>query len=303
MKRIIIWGLKSVSHSHRYIHEGFFNALSQSGNDCVWVDDEPHNNEFVTRDCLVISVNLASKHLTYRSDAKFVLHNVEAEIFQNQSNVLNLQVLTNRSTGNAVDDSLAKYDVKTSTIYQPWGIPTAPSTWLGPNQAPGRTEYWVGSIWNNDMNQGNTEAIAAYKTSLESFDLKFEPANKMKIGWPAKLGGKGLWTPSKISESEAAGFVSRSPIGAAIVGNWQRENGYVPCRLFKNLAAGQPATSNADFSAVLDGASIFSEDMNDLILRRLNLSARDNKRLVEEGQRATLKYTYERGFRRMLACL
>jgi len=303
MKRIIIWGLKSVSHSHRYIHEGFFDALSRAGYDCLWVDDEPQNNHFVARDSLIISVNLASKHLAFRPDAKFVLHNIESERFQGQRNVLNLQVATNRSIGDSVDDSLAKYDAKTSTIYQPWGIPTAPSTWQKPNQNPGHTEYWVGSIWNNELNQGNTEIIASYKASLESFDLTFEQANKMKIGWPAKLGGKGLWIPSMISESEAAGFVYRSPIGASIVGNWQRENGYIPCRLFKNLAAGQPATSNADFSSLLDGACLFSEDVDDLIRERLNLSAQEKKHLVEEGQRATLKYTYERGFGRMLACL
>lgn len=301
--RIVIWGLKSISHSHRYIHEGFFEAFSRVGYECYWVDDKQSSNEYLAKNTLVISVNLACETLEYRADVKYVLHNVESDRFQNQSNVLKLQVFTKSAQGASIDESCSLYDQASRTLFQPWGIPTDPVTWMMPSSTPSDTEYWVGSIWNNELNQGNISAIAAFKEALTERGLKFKPANRMKIGMPAILGGRGLWLPTQISEADAAAFVHISPIGASIVGNWQREHKYVPCRIFKNLAAGQVVSSNADYSFIFGELGIYESNLEILLDKVMSLSLSEKEKRVTNSQEIMSNYTYVKSLQRILSVL
>jgi hypothetical protein len=88
-----------------------------------------------------------------------------------------------------------------------------------------------------------------------------------------------------------------------MVGDWQRENEYVPCRLFKNVAAGHVPTSNANFTNIVGDASYFSSDIELVIQHVLALSQKTKLELVEEAQKAIQLYTYDRGIQRILEVL
>lgn len=291
-KRIVIWGLKSSRHSRRYIHQGFYSSFRRLGYDTVWVDDKKSNQALLEGSNLVLAVDVASTHLQWRPNNQYVLHNLKREDFISQPNVLNLQVITRASSGLSLDESIAKYDSKSKTLFQPWGISEEISHWKSPSEKNSKTEFWIGAIWNNSLNQGNSKVMGEYVDALREREINLR-----------RVGGTRSIRKSGVNPLKALDLVNRSPIGSAIVGQWQLENQYIPCRLFKNIAAGHVPTSNANFNYLFGDVGYFSEDISSIIDYVLSLNIKAKIESVRDAQQMILPYTYERGIRRILDVL
>jgi hypothetical protein len=154
-------------------------------------------------------------------------------------------------------------------------------------------EYWVGSIWNNELNQGNSTFMKGYIQTLSDNGIKF-----FQRGTPSRIHRRG------ISESKSMKLVNRSSIGAAVVGEWQLENNYIPCRLFKNIASGVVPSSNADFSELFGlSGGVFDVNPQTLIRRVLELKYSEKVELVAAAQSKILPYTYRAGIQRIQTLL
>jgi len=290
-KKFVIWGLKNHRHSHRYIHKGFYETLNKLNKDVTWVEDKIENNEIVKSGSLVISVGLAAKHLKYVHGAAYVLHNMERAFEGESSSILNLQVYTKQSSGERMDESIALYDSKIKTLYQPWGISEPKSEWLIPAIRKSNREYWVGSVWNNALGQGNSKVIENYVKVLHKHNIGFK-----------KVGGTRWLTKNGISGPKNLQLVHRSPVGAAIVGDWQAHNGYVPCRIFKAVAAGHLPISNGSYENIFGNLGIFTPDLDLLVDKALDCSKISNM-AIRETQALLEYYTYERALARIINLL
>jgi hypothetical protein len=301
VNRAIIWGLATKPHTHQYIHHGFFKTFQAMGWETAWVDDLSENNSLIRPGDLVISVDIASNHLVNHPKAKYILHNVDRPELKMHSNVTTLQVFTHNAKGESVFGSRCLWDETTRTLYQPWGIPSDPELWLEPQVNKSKTEYWVGSVWNNEANQGNSQAIADFKVSLKSHGYRFKHLGGVGRRIPKFLGGAGLLSQTGLTELEAQTAVSRSPIGASVVGNWQKEHGYVPCRVYKNLAAGQLPVSNSDFSDIFDGNGLCEPNFDRLLSMREAMNRESYLAGVQGAQRAMQNFTYRKSIERILS--
>lgn len=289
MKKVIIWGLLNKRHSHRYIHKGFYQSFKMMGYEVKWVDDSIKNQKLLDGNNLVIAVDVASEYLVNNPENFYVTHNIEKTAFKDAENVLHLQVKTVHSEGKPLDDSVALYDSKTRSLFQPWGIPELEKVWLSANDNPGNIEYWVGSIWNNSLNQGNLEAISDFRCALEDMGVKLK-----------RIGGTRWLTKEGISSEKAFSYVNQSPLGTAVVGQWQKEKGYIPCRIFKNVAAGMVASSNSDMSSIFGDTGVFNERISELVTIVHSLSSKEKFDRAQSAQEKIKLYTYESGISRIL---
>ena len=98
-------------------------------------------------------------------------------------------------------------------------------------------------------------------------------------------------------------LINSSPIGASIVGNWQRENEYIPCRFFKNIAAGAPPSSNLDLSEILKIKGIFHNNLELLVGERLGQSKKEEIEMVKDAQVIIKTYSYENSIKRIIGML
>jgi hypothetical protein len=292
MKRIVIWGLKLSRHSHRFIHKGFADNFKKMGFETYWVEDSKKNQELLLKPSIVFGFNGASKHLLYNKSNCYVLHNIERPVALESRKILNLQVLTTDSKGVQIDNSKALYDDEARTLYQPWGIPEARENWLEPRVKLSKIESWIGSVWNNSLGQGNRAIIESYIIELSKRKIKFR-----------RKGGTRSFSLNGVSPKKAFYFVNRSPIGSAVVGEWQFEHRYLPCRIFKNVAAGAIPSSNSDMSSVFGDVGIFNPNLGELIDRILNVSLNERCIRVKEAQNLILKYTYEASIKRIIKLL
>jgi hypothetical protein len=289
--RVILWGLKSQRNSFRYIWQGFFENFTRLGYETIWVNDSEKNLGYITNNSIVFAVDVASKNLKPVNGANWVLHNISGDKFKESGNVLNLQVFTNSARGEPLGSKAILWNQKSQTLYQPWGIPENPNTWLKP-ATRGDKEYWVGAVWNNENNQGNAEIISEYKEILLKNQIGFR-----------KVGGTRWITRNGVSSKKSMHLINSSPIGASIVGNWQRENEYIPCRFFKNIAAGAPPSSNLDLSEILKIKGIFHNNLELLVGERLGQSKKEEIEMVKDAQEIIKAYSYENSIKRIIGMI
>jgi hypothetical protein len=290
--KIVIWGLPNTRHSHRYIHKGFYETFRQLGMDVQWVMDSKNSESAITKGSLVIAVGFASKFLPIRENAHYVLHNFDINSSSKFKKHIKLQVSASGSTGSNIDDSIAKWDEKSRTLYQPWGLPEPAKDWLAPTKALGKKEYWIGAVWNNQLQQGNTKEIHKYQEALKKEGLKFR-----------KVGGTRGFSRNGINSKKAFRLVNKSPIGATVLGNWQKTHGYIPCRAFKNVAAGGLPISNADLRSVFGDSYLFADSVEEIVAVSNEIDYKNKLELNTATKDKLQLYTYERAIQRMIDVL
>jgi hypothetical protein len=296
MTKVTIWGLKHTRHSHRFIHKGFYENFAKLGYETNWVEDKPTNQELES-DIYFVS-GVASDFIKFKKASIYILHNVKLndrnldEIQRNKVKYINLQVYTNDSKGEEIDNKNTLYDPHSNTIFQPWGTPLNPSEWseYSPKNKS-RIEWWVGAVWNNSLNQGNVSTITQYKTLLQKKGVLF-----------LKRGGSRFRVEG-VSDSRNSKLIRNSRIGATIVGSWQQDNNYIPCRLFKNISFGIPPTSNMSMPKSFTNTSGFIKDLEQLIDFSLHENESSRQERFNSARQILKTFTYSNNITRILNVL
>jgi hypothetical protein len=243
-QRIVLWGLRTTFNDTFYfIHKGLYETLKKLSIPVLWVDDKQSNADLLTGGDLIYAVDRACQHLPIRLDVKYCLHNIGEEFVHNldRAQFITLQVLTidrfqeGREQPRPLDAYLhgaASYDPMGNVLYQSWGTPILARDFMVPINFPlKKSEYFVGTIWDNALGQGNTRVITEYKQLLQEHKIQFKCVK----------GAPEFFNPI---------YVRHSAIGASIVGDWQREHGYTPCRLFKAVSYGRIGAINSSNSKI-----------------------------------------------------
>ena len=296
MKTVTIWGLKNKRDSFRFLMKGFYENFIKLGYDTKWVDDSARNQNIQSD--LFLVCGIASKHIKFNKNSNYILHNVDlnsddVEIIQkNKINFLNLQVFTNDADGETLGNGNIVYNHKLNTLFQPWGTPLSPSEWQ--EYAPknnSKREFWVGAIWNNQMNQGNEVTIEVYRRLLKKYGITLVRRGGSRI----KLNG--------LSDSMNSKLVRKSRFGATIVGDWQRNAAYVPCRLYKNITFGVAPISNMKPPMFLNNKSGFIEDLEELIEFALSENEKDRLSRFNSAREDIKMFSYEENIQRLIKLL
>ncbi len=291
---VVIWGLRNKRDTFRYIHKSWFHMLKRSGIPVVWVDDDLKNQSVVSDRSIVVAVNTAARHLPKVRGARYVAHNIDPEPYLesliNRAHFLQIQVSIKLGAfyrGAREILPCIYLDEEKHVLFQPWGTPFAEYEWVRePLKARRGAEFWIGSVWNNPLNQGNASMIPEWRDVLSSHGITLR---KVPYGWPdTKLAYGGL--------------VRLSSIAAATVGDWQREHDYLPCRLFKNVSFGAVPVGNSPiYRRVFSNSAIVGTSLNDTVNQYLELSITERHERVKFAQECMGNYTYEAAFNRILA--
>jgi hypothetical protein len=293
MNRVAVWGLKNTRHSHRFIHKGFYENFIKLGFDTVWCDDGIKYQN-IDSDIFFVS-GVAAKNLKLQKKSNYIFHNInltksDVEFLDKYKvNYLNLQVFTHDSYGEKLGSPNIVYDSNSNTLYQPWGTPQTFSEWQ--NYSPlnsSRFEWWVGAVWNNELNQGNMETINEYRQLLRKYGVLF-----------VKRGGS-KFSLDGISDSKNSRLIRKSRFGATIVGSWQKYSGYIPCRLFKNITFGIPPLSNMSAPLLLSDKSGFLEDIDELLNFAMNEGDKNRMARLDSARNDIRFFTYEESIKRIL---
>jgi len=289
--KIIIWGLKNKWHTHRFIHQAFYENAKKLNYKVIWVEDEKANSKFIAVGDLVIYSEVVGKMVPEKNNFEdynlpiiegvyYCLHAVK-DIFStkiNSKHLLHLEKYQNdfdNLVGNEIWRAAVIYNHNSQTLYQPWGTDLLYSEFKRPVFRNNNFIFWVGSVWNNKFNQGNISAIVDFKKSLLKYNLRFIQLR---------------FIPNILNIF----FIRLSRIAPAVVGDWQAEFDYLPCRMFKNISYGHVGFSNVKkFKDILSGACI-EGNIDEMLEKVLKLNESEYKNLVFRQQELIKNYTYQK---------
>ena len=243
-EKVIVWGHKLHSHTHSYIHGAFDKAFRHLGYETYWLDNADDVSGMNFENCLFITEGQVDQNIPKVKTGKYVLHNCDIQKYHGM-HTLALQVYTNgreKSCGvfGKEIEPCVFYDEDNRTIYQPWATDLLPEEI---SKEPVFVENgkvgWVGSVWGG-YHGNDTELIPFIDTCGErGFEF-------MSI------------SPGSCSFEQNRTAIAGVEIAPAIVGRWQKVNGYIPCRIFKNISYGKLGLTNSKtVFDLLDGNVIY----------------------------------------------
>lgn len=247
--KAIIWGHKLHSHTHSYVHNAFHRTFIHMGYETHWFDDADDVSGFDFSDSIFITEGQVCKNMPIVKSAKYVLHNLYDDAMWDKiknENIKHLKLQT------YTDDAL-KYNAEKISegiyfggdiLYSMWATDLLPHEIIldGTRKTP--ISWWVGTMGEGVF--GNMNELNGFKRACAENNIQFCHANNLSI-------------------EENMAKIRESYLAPAIVGTWQKEKGYVPCRIFKNISYGQIGLTNSEATKrVLGDHVIYSADEYEL---------------------------------------
>jgi len=242
-RQVVIWGERLVnghSHTHTYVHAAFMKAYQWLGHTVLWLSDEDDISSLEFSGTMFITEGFKNLKMPIRGDCWYVLHHVDfkrfASVAQRCINLKAYSTSNMKLVGKCQKIRDFEYvtnfnegGVEASTLLMPWATHLLPFEFekLDRKCIAGRRTrlvHWVGSITDGEM--GNIEELRKTAIALESLGVQLVHS-KVAEGWESKTAIQHSW------------------IAPAIVGKWQNEVDYLPCRAFKNASLGRLPVSNS----------------------------------------------------------
>lgn len=239
-KKIIIWGHKLGSHTHSYVHNGYYRASQFLGYETHWFDDNDDVSSFDFSNSVFITEHNVRNNMPILKDCIYFDHNSDKPFDNTQrpqhSNYYNFIFFADN--WNWPDQSeLVEFDTKhffhkkTNTIVTIW------ATDLLPNEI---------DLIEPKLHDENLDSIYFIGTPQGQNISKFEQVCNQNKKYFKKVGGwSGIDSRTQISVLQNAQLVRDSYISFDIRdGNHLIHKRYYPCRLFKNISYGRWTGSN-----------------------------------------------------------
>lgn len=250
--KFCVWGHR-FQHTNTWVQMAMLRAASQHfGMQTFWLDDnsamnfDPHHTLFFS-----IEGNDHAYRMPVREDCFYVLHNVCWEPLRrlwDMNRRLNLQTYTDDCLMEPckILGPLVHFNEGGRCLYQPWATNLLPHEIDQYKSRPGTNSSvvnWVGTIGGGV--HGNIEQIEPYKKACERSAVIFQHRNA--------------------NDDEHIRLIRESCQAPTIAGAWQKQVGYIPCRIFKNISYGHMGVTNSErVNALFENRLIFNSDSHQL---------------------------------------
>ena len=258
IKQVIIWGHKIHTHTHSYIHGGFFKAFNNLGYKTYWFDKLDNISNINLENSLFITEGNVDANIPLRSDCYYILHNCNGEKYSSIpiNNKIFLQVYTHdvikKHGGIPIEGHDGCYFTN-NCLFITWATDLLPEE-INKN---------IEKVKRNEIN--SDYEINFVGMSTDEWEKVNNFCKKTNIKYNSLGGFK-----SNVSYDENVRLIQKSILAPAIQTKWQVENGYVPCRIYKNISYGKMGlTNNPMVYNLFKKQIIYSSDINILLLTGL----------------------------------
>lgn len=261
--RVIIWGHKPHTHTHSYIHDGFYRGFKYLGYPTYWVSHLDDLKGIKLSNSLFLTEGQVCSNMPLRKDCDYILHNVDNAVVEgkiDEKRTLIIQVFTTDVLQREVKE-LAPYhffSLKERLLYLPWATDLLPHE-INRNKEKlkkvrkNQSIVWVGTIW---------------KGPFSNYDEIYQFVREVKRLKPSVYFDKDRRGISRFMNSS---LVMKSLFAPAIVGTWQKEKGYIPCRIFKNISYGaMPITNSYHVWKLFEEKILYHADTKELARQAVN---------------------------------
>lgn len=237
VKQVVIWGHKLHSHTHSYIHWGFYRAFKHLGYQTYWLDARDNVSAYNFDNTLFITEGQVDRAIPINNSSYYIIHNCKPDKYRHllaNGHAIILQVYTHDCLDRkeTAFSQCFHYDLNQPIIYMPW------ATDLLPHEIDAVKEKLKTGITKNNLASfvgsmstgiyGNKNQIQAFSRAVQEHGITF------------KHGGV-----NSRSMEDNIRIVQEALLAPALQGSWQCEKGYIPCRIFKNISYGAIGITNS----------------------------------------------------------
>jgi hypothetical protein len=256
-----IWGHMHYTHTHSYIHYGFYNAAKHLGWNVEWLDNTVENGISLkntdTNGWLFFTESQVDSHLPRNPHAFYIVHNCNANEYLSISlkNILSIQTfMTNVITRNVVpinNNNFELWDSDSNVFYMPWATDILPEE-INKNIKNLKLKSNGDAIFLGTYGSGifgNCNEIDLFQKRCNEKNIPFELVSSLNVD------------QTKSIEILKSAFITPS-----IVGTWQKEQGYIPCRIFKTISYGQLGVTNCKNAyEIINKLGVYNENESNLV--------------------------------------
>jgi len=289
LNKVIIWGHELHNHTHSYIHNAFYRTFKHLGYNVYWFNEDGQNNyhddnKVDFNNALYIVHGLESKNLPLNETSYYICHNVEWNENENGYKIPKNHNLINESKGivnnniiflqvysinclNEINYDNKKYyyhSINKEYIYIPWGTDLLP--------------------YEIDENIKNLESFEIKNISnfigmpLEHNVQLRDALKKYNIEYENYGGTFDKYSDRNKSIEENMKLIQESIIAPSLQTQWQKDNHYIPCRIFKNISYGKMGITNSQtVYKLFNEKIIYSDNIEELVDKSLEFNKRDDK--------------------------
>lgn len=238
-KKIIIWGHSfEQPHTHSFIHYGFYKACSHLGYDVKWLDDSPENSEVNLDNTIVISEQQVVKHLPYSKTAQYLIHNIKEDIEPTDKENVHNFLVYHEEYKNWKDvkqlEDFFWYDEKTKTPIMIW------ATDLLPDEIDKMSPVLF------DETKADVNFVGSIQgENLVNFAYLCADKGKNFYNYGGYTGVPQNDNQQFYEPSENISVVRNSYISFDVRETQHLRNGYISCRIFKNISYGKWTGTNS----------------------------------------------------------
>jgi hypothetical protein len=267
--KVVFWGHKLHTHTHSYIQAAFKKGFDYLGYETYWFDDQDEILDFDFSNSLFFTIYEHDKKVPLRDDCYYVYHHCWCKEHRCANEKYGQMVREGRaiclkcfwkeylepdSDYQQIDTYIYKSPKNRELIF-PWATDLLPHEIDNMKQKIAQMDIknrtiFIGTITDSgfsaNFKQIQPFLIAAKKRKIAS--LTMDP-----------------WT-NPISNEECMELIQESLLAPALQGKWQVENGYIPCRIFKNISYGKMDITNSEYVYNLfEKQIVFNKDSKKLL--------------------------------------
>jgi hypothetical protein len=309
IKKVIIWGFPLHSHTHSYIHGGWFKAFKSLGYETYWFHDKDFPSQFDYNNCLFITEGYADDNIPIVNTSTYFVHIcrnpekylnkvkrlIEIRYLVDHIKDVNYNYVLNKEKCEKISDAtyyeklhnnggIAKYHnnpikMEYECIYTCWATDLLPEeiTEESIDLPKEKCIYWCGSYNANNNPELRRFVIEAEKNGINT--LFNNPWQK-----PMSYEDVKTFTMRSIMSPDIRCSGDPNKIRQGETGTCHKSIGYIPCRILKAISYGLLGITNSKHVyELLNKKVIYNADEGQLFYDAMKEIG--NKELIKEQMR------------------
>jgi hypothetical protein len=296
--KILIIGHQLHSHTHSYIFFGIYRALIYLQHNVDWIYKENDINTIINNKIdynIIITELYYNKNIPILNNCIYLIQQPFIELFKNNS----------YETDIFMDYLLNKISKKNIVLWRPYTNKVSDKIYNNYEEngynvivTPWATDLLPHEIDENIKNLDNLKIknISNFiGMPLEHWGVYKDELVKYNIEYKNHGGTFDVNSDKNKSIEENMRLIQESIIAPALQTQWQIDNNYIPCRIFKNISYGKMGiTNNPKVYELFDKKIIYSNSIDELVKKGLEFNNRKdkNERIKELMIMVRDNYTY-----------
>ena len=282
IKQVVIWGHKLHTHTHSYIHNGFYVAFKHLNFKTLWLDDEDDVSLIDFTNSMFITEHYVNKRIPCRIDCLYVSHYVDPTDYVGvpKENIIILKMSERDFYEGDKDNNNPTYKYELLNYGQKFEY------YANINGYNCLYIYWATDLLPFQIDE-NIRSLNEVKCQqcinfVGSMSRVWQACRIIAINAGIEFNNYGATfnkqSPNNISILKNAELIKTSIISPALQDIGQITNKYIPCRIFKNISYGKMGMTNNPFvQELFDNKLLYDSNIMNLLNKGIQFEKQENK--------------------------